>query len=564
MQLAFAAVGSMIGGQVLGTGIVALGMNGAMIGWTAGSLIGSFFGPKQRSYGPRLTDKRVQGSSYGSCIPWVSGAPRLAGEVIWASEIREIAHTEEQGKGGGGASYTSYTYEVDLLVRLTENVVPGMDKVWKYGDLVYNISAEADPATVTASENTDKWSRITYYSGAADQMPDPDYEAAVGPGNAPATRGGASVFIKDLQLGQTNAVPSLTFRLVETAATLEATAEVILGSGTSPQVVVLSEQYALAIFSNGSSGMRGSLFDISGAAPVLVTNTSLTAVTTTIGPLERISDTQALLFFWPSGDARASACVVGHIGTTVLMGAATMFPAGTEIIGDDSIVSLHALDATRFLSAYKKTSYTLAAFVTTVSGWSISGIGALNVSGSYADPMSTTVIGAVLSAASAVVAFESGIGTNDLRVIALAISGDTVTFGAQSDGIDGPDASQLAVTKITDSSALVAYRSAYTTTRCVVVSTAGGGAPVQATTSGAIATMRMAPDGAVFAGVFVAADSSLQALRLSAGGQPVTDVLAISGAGSGLPDVYPARSGNKAVIVYSRSGVLYGRILTGN
>jgi len=55
---------------------------------------------------------------------------------------------------------------------------------------------------------------MTAYTGAASQLPDPDYEAAVGAANAPAYRGRGSVFIKSLQLGGGGQIPNLTFEVV--------------------------------------------------------------------------------------------------------------------------------------------------------------------------------------------------------------------------------------------------------------------------------------------------------------------------------------------------------------
>jgi hypothetical protein len=54
---------------------------------------------------------------------------------------------------------------------------------------------------------------MTVYTGAADQLPDPTYEAAVGTANAPAYRGRGSVFIEGLQLGNSGQIPNLTFEV---------------------------------------------------------------------------------------------------------------------------------------------------------------------------------------------------------------------------------------------------------------------------------------------------------------------------------------------------------------
>ena len=215
-QLVVAVAGAAIGGA-LAPGIVALGMTGASMGWMAGSMIGgAMFAPTQKSQGPKLGDLAVGGSSYGAPIPWIAGSPRISGQVAWASAKREIASvTRSGGKGGGGGSeYTSYTYEVDLLILLTDNEIDGVRRIWANGEVIWSAVASAGVGSLAASATTPAWSRLTVYTGAASQLPDPTYEAAVGTANAPAYRGRGSVFIQSYQLGSSGQIPNLTFEVV--------------------------------------------------------------------------------------------------------------------------------------------------------------------------------------------------------------------------------------------------------------------------------------------------------------------------------------------------------------
>jgi hypothetical protein len=217
-QLIVAAAGAAIGGMIA-PGVVAFGMTGAAMGWMAGSVIGSMFAPTQKSEGPRLGDLSVSGSSYGTPIPWVAGSPRVSGQVVWASAKREIATTQSAGgKGGGGSEYTSYTYEIDLMILLTDNPIETVSRIWSNGDLIYTARADTDSASRAASSGSGKWARLTVYKGDATQLPDPTYEAAVGTANAPAYRGRGSVFIQSLQLGSGGQVPNLTFELNQSIA----------------------------------------------------------------------------------------------------------------------------------------------------------------------------------------------------------------------------------------------------------------------------------------------------------------------------------------------------------
>lgn len=204
-QLAIAAAGAAVGFAVGGPG-------GAQIGWAVGSMVGAQFGPKQKSYGPRLEDLKVTGSEYGQTIPWAAGHPRIAGQVWWASQRREIGTTTSQGKGGGGAESTSYTYEVDILYGLVNRQILGVSRIWSNGKLIWTALVDSDEDSVVNSQNEAPWDRITVYTGEASQLPDPTYDAAVA--NAPAYRGRGTVFIEGLQLGNSGVIPNLTFEVV--------------------------------------------------------------------------------------------------------------------------------------------------------------------------------------------------------------------------------------------------------------------------------------------------------------------------------------------------------------
>lgn len=199
-----AAIGSVIGGPL-----------GAQIGWALGAAIGGAATARTTTVeGPRLDDLRVSGTEYGQPIAWTAGQPRLAGQIWWASDRREIRNVTRQGKGGGGTKVVTYTYEVDLLIGLCEAVEDmTVVRVWRNGKLVYDISPEASQDTVLASLETTEWARMTFYPGSPTQLPDPTYEAAVGVANAVAYRGRACVFIEGLQLGTTGAIDNLTFQL---------------------------------------------------------------------------------------------------------------------------------------------------------------------------------------------------------------------------------------------------------------------------------------------------------------------------------------------------------------
>lgn len=209
--LAVAAAGAWAGSALI-TGTV-LGMSGAAWGWMAGSMLGNaLFAPNAE--GPRLGDLRVTGSEYGQPIPWVAGSPRIAGQIVWASNKRETANTQS---AKGGPEQTTYTYDCDLLILLTENPILGVSRIWSNGELVFGAGLGnlqgMDGDLPTSLIKSGVCSGIRIYTGTDDQLPDPTYEAAVGAGNAPAYRGRGYVVITGLQLGGGGQIPNLTFEI---------------------------------------------------------------------------------------------------------------------------------------------------------------------------------------------------------------------------------------------------------------------------------------------------------------------------------------------------------------
>jgi hypothetical protein len=194
MAVALPFIGAAVGWGIGGT---FLGVSAVSWGWFAGSLLASAVGG-QHHRGPRLNDLNVVGTDYGGCIPWAAGSPRLAPQYAWASPMREIANTQKVGKGGGNKQ-TTYTYECDVGVILTENVTEGVARDWVNSELIRNGLTTKDGV----------WEAVTVYTGEADQLPDPTYEAIYGAGNVSAFRGCTTIVIRGLQLGQGKQLPNL-------------------------------------------------------------------------------------------------------------------------------------------------------------------------------------------------------------------------------------------------------------------------------------------------------------------------------------------------------------------
>lgn len=184
---------------------VAGGLIGGPLGAAVGGLIGNavdhaIFKPKG-SEGPRLSDLKVQTSSYGTEIPKLFGTMRVAGSVIWATDL--IEHRNTQSNGKGQASTTSYSYTASLAVALSARPILGVGRIWADGQLLRGAAGDFKART-----------GFRLYLGGEDQDADPLILSAEGAGQAPAHRGIAYAVFEDLELGPWgNRIPSLTFEV---------------------------------------------------------------------------------------------------------------------------------------------------------------------------------------------------------------------------------------------------------------------------------------------------------------------------------------------------------------
>ncbi len=183
---------------------------GGPIGGALGSIIGqsidqNLFGPPARR-GPRLGDLRLQTSSYGTPIARIYGRMRVAGTVVWATDLRE----EEVASGGGKGSPSSinYTYSASFAVALSSRSAQSIGRIW------------ADGKLLRGSDGLFKSKlKHRFYPGSEAQPVDPLIASIEGVGGSPAFRGIALAVFEDMALADYgNRIPSLTFELIADAA----------------------------------------------------------------------------------------------------------------------------------------------------------------------------------------------------------------------------------------------------------------------------------------------------------------------------------------------------------
>ncbi|HEY0311036.1 MAG TPA: phage tail protein [Allosphingosinicella sp.] len=188
--LVLTTVGTLVGGPIGGA-------VGALLGQAVDSRL---FAPKARQ-GPRLGDLSVQTSTYGSEIPKLFGTLRVAGTVIWATDLKETRSTA--GNGKGQAKSVSYTYSASFAVALSGRPILGVRRIWADGKLLRGAAGDFKSAT-----------GFRLLSGGEGQVVDPLIASVQGAGQTPAYRGVAYAVFEDFQLADYgNRIPSLTFEV---------------------------------------------------------------------------------------------------------------------------------------------------------------------------------------------------------------------------------------------------------------------------------------------------------------------------------------------------------------
>ncbi|NJK40575.1 MAG: hypothetical protein HC934_02930 [Acaryochloridaceae cyanobacterium SU_2_1] len=164
--------------------------------------------------GPRLDDLSAPKSNYGVQIPLIYGTTKVAGNLIWAEDIREVKRKRKAGKGLG-PKVVEYTYFADFAMLLCQGPIVGVSRIWLNSKLVYDLRHSASTKTLNESkEFANKYLRI--YLGTGTQSRDPLIQSKEGTAATPAFRHRAYIVFHDLPLEEYgNRVPTMTAEVVQ-------------------------------------------------------------------------------------------------------------------------------------------------------------------------------------------------------------------------------------------------------------------------------------------------------------------------------------------------------------
>ena len=191
--------------------------------------------------GPILADEReypemtIQNSlsfstsQYGIFIPIVFGSDKLTGNVFWASPIE---HVIKEKTLDDGSIQQIYYRTLNFAFGLCEGTINGVLRMWLGDKLIFDVTALVDEDGIAqpspdgfilgsmvdltdeddplrAFEEVDRKTRITVYTGAEQQLPEPTIVAAEGYINTPAYRGIAFVMFENFIIGSGSSVPNI-------------------------------------------------------------------------------------------------------------------------------------------------------------------------------------------------------------------------------------------------------------------------------------------------------------------------------------------------------------------
>ncbi|HET8613775.1 MAG TPA: phage tail protein, partial [Sphingomonas sp.] len=245
--LVLGAVGTLVGGPI-----------GGAIGAVIGNQVDRALFSPRAAKGARLGSLAVQQSRYGSELPRLFGRMRIAGTVIWATDLKEDVH---HSGGKGRPKTTSYSYSASFAVALSGRAIRSVGRIWADGNLLRG----------EAGDWKSELGAFRLYLGDEAQEPDPLIASAEGIGATPAHRGVAYAVFEDLQLGDFgNRIPSLSFEVTADPGPVAIGA---IAAALSDGAIRGEGGPSLVGYAAGGDSVRGAIEGLGHALPVVFADT---------------------------------------------------------------------------------------------------------------------------------------------------------------------------------------------------------------------------------------------------------------------------------------------------
>ena len=214
-------IGGIIGGVAYGNITAGIAI-GSSIGGAGGAILGQVFWPEkvdlEHPVAPKPYENRVQLSSYGQPIPMVYQSARVAGNIIYMSNIVETFTDYKYRNDGQRMHDKTAQYTCTFAISYCEGPVIGLARIWINGEIFadyrdpagpYYPSGNTELASVNLATSIARGTAsYTVHLGTEDQVVDTALSALLTPAETPTYRGIFYIVFRDFPIGEFNAIPT--------------------------------------------------------------------------------------------------------------------------------------------------------------------------------------------------------------------------------------------------------------------------------------------------------------------------------------------------------------------
>lgn len=224
-------IGAIIGG-VIGSYFPVVGTSaGAMWGFSIGSMLGGVAGqvfwPEQAELNlpppPQPHETRLQFSSWGAAIPIQYASGRLAGNIIYMSDINQTVTRSKHRQDGVRYYELTRTYTATFAIAFCDGrpTPEGIARIWMNNKVIADYrDPELYPSGWVGYQELNIETTIArsliflnIYLGSETQTVDPAIAALLTADEVPAYRGTCYIVFKDFPIGEFSGVPQIQIEI---------------------------------------------------------------------------------------------------------------------------------------------------------------------------------------------------------------------------------------------------------------------------------------------------------------------------------------------------------------
>jgi hypothetical protein len=225
-----AIAGAIVGGIVgyyTGYGAYQGAMIGASLGGMAGGVAGSVLWPEKVNPEfpppPQPNENRTQISTYGTSIPIVYESSRLAGNIIYMSDVNNTVVRTSHRQDGVRYYEIVQTYTSTFAIAFCEGQVESISRIWLNGKVFADFRNPLSPNYPVGNSSLAyaNWSTsvalssiyFSIYYGSDTQISNSSISAIIGAAETPAYRGICYIVFIDFPIGEFSGIPTVEIEI---------------------------------------------------------------------------------------------------------------------------------------------------------------------------------------------------------------------------------------------------------------------------------------------------------------------------------------------------------------